>query len=207
MTYSMFIGIKMLHRFLTFRSLISFFSVSLQASCCWDFQCTQSSISSPVSKNRKISSSFPQDWFFTMIHTPSWALHCIKKSSQWNSIVACYPPWSPVTSYIPFFHTCLLFLQALTLSFYVVLPVYSLLLYEAYMHLETRVQSAEFSGYNLTTAVIWLKWIICIITLREPFQKWPTEEQKTLSCYIRQPLVTYTRGNMKVNLWSSLQLK
>lgn len=79
MTYSMFIGIKMLHRFLTFRSLISFFSVSLQASCCWDFQCTQSSISSPVSKNRKISSSFPQDWFFTMIHTPSWALHCIKK--------------------------------------------------------------------------------------------------------------------------------
>lgn len=76
----MFIGIKMLQRFLSFRSLTSFFPVSLEASCCWDTQCVQSSISSPVRKNRKLSPRFPEDWFSTMIHTPSQALHCTKKA-------------------------------------------------------------------------------------------------------------------------------
>lgn len=77
MTCSTFIGLNMLHGLLIFRSLVSFFSASLQASFCWNSQYVQASIS--VKKNRKLPPHFPQGWFSMMIHTASSALHRIRE--------------------------------------------------------------------------------------------------------------------------------
>ena len=111
----------MLHRFLTFRCLISFFLVSLQASCCWDIQCVQSSIWSPVRKNRKLSPSFPEDWFSTVIHTPSQALHHIKNVFTSGTVlwfaafseILLSPTYPSFTSVYSFYRlSCCLFMRS-----------------------------------------------------------------------------------------------